>query len=76
MNNKKRKQLKDANDLLDAASQIIDSVLNDEEMCMENMPESLQESDRYYAMENVVDILSSVLDDISSVQDDIQSAME
>ena len=51
----------------------IDSVLTEEETCMYNMPESLQDTDRYYEME---DATCSMEDAIESLTDSVVSIKE
>jgi hypothetical protein len=51
MNNTKRDKLKTVRNLLNQASNIVSEVLDDEQDCLDNMPENLQYSDRYERME-------------------------
>lgn len=76
MNNKRRKKLQGAISFLNNASRIIDSVRDEEDDSMSNMPENLQETERFEKMENAVDALGDALDDISSAISSIESAME
>lgn len=66
MNNKRREILRNAVRFLDSASNLISNALEQEEDCLDNMPENLQMSDRYEAMEAAIDHLedaSSLLDE-------------
>lgn len=76
MNNKRRQKLQGAISFLNNASRIIDSVRDEEDDSMSNMPENLQETERFEKMENAVDALGDALDDISSAISSIESAME
>lgn len=76
MNNKRRQKLQGAISFLNNASRIIDSVRNEEDDSMSNMPENLQETERFEKMENAVDAMDDALDDISSAISSIESAME
>lgn len=75
MNNKRRQKLQGAISFLNNASRIIDSVRDEEDDSMSNMPENLQETERFEKMENAVDALGDALDDISSAISSIESAM-
>lgn len=69
MNNKRRELLKSAVILLDRASGIVNNALEQEQDCLDNMPENLQMSERYENMEAAVDYLeeaASHLDDARS----------
>ncbi len=66
MNNKRREILRNAVRFLDSASNLISNALEQEEDCLDNMPENLQMSDRYETMEAAIDHLedaSSLLDE-------------
>ena len=66
MNNKRREILRKAVRFLDSASNLISNALEQEEDCLDNMPENLQMSDRYEVMEAAIDHLedaSSLLDE-------------
>lgn len=73
MNNTRRKSLKSAVDLLNRASEIVSNAHNQEEDCLDNMPENMQASERYENMENAVDCLedaeSSIDDAISKIEE-------
>lgn len=69
MNNKRRELLKSAVILLDRASSIVNNALEQEQDCLDNMPENLQMSERYENMEAAVDYLEEAalhLDDARS----------
>ncbi len=74
MNKKKRIQLKEAEVLLARAMSIVEEVKDDEQMCIDNIPENLQESERYTMMENCIDNLDEALDCISQATDCLDSA--
>ena len=75
MNKKRREQLKMAIKLLDHSSDIVNSVSDEEQNAMDNMPENLQESDRYSDMEDAVDALQDALDSIDEAVSSIQEAI-
>lgn len=68
MNEETKQKLNEIHSRLDAIRSEIDSLQSEEEDYMWNIPENLQESDRYYAAEEAVDNLESAS---SSVDDAI-----
>lgn len=76
MNKERRKQLLKANDLLQEAKSIISSVRSDEEMALDNIPENLQDSERYNTMSDNVDDLSDIFDDIEDIIDNISEVVD
>lgn len=76
MNNKKREKLKKVQDLLSQASNIVADVLEDEQDCLDNMPENLQYSDRYERMEAAISNLEDGLNSIESAENYIGDAAE
>lgn len=74
MNDKRRKRLSEASALLSRASDIISDVLDEEQDCLDNMPENLQYSDRYESMEAAVDRLNDALSELASVEDSLSEA--
>jgi len=74
LNNKRRASLKDAVALLDRAAAIIEQVAEQEQDCLDNIPENLQESDRYEAMETAVDCLEDAAADLESAKEKITEA--
>lgn len=66
MNKARRTKLKTAIDHLNFAHDIISGARYDEQYGMDNLPENLQNSERYEAMENAVDNLD---DAVSSIED-------
>ena len=74
MNDKRRKRLSEASALLSRASDIISDVLDEEQDCLDNMPENLQYSDRYENMEAAVDRLNDALSEIDSAENSLSEA--
>lgn len=60
--------------LLDKASDIIQDVRYEERECLDNMPENLQNSDRYDAMDAAVDSLGDALDSIREAKGYVEQA--
>lgn len=76
MNNQKREKLKLARSYLSKASDIISNVFDDEQDCLDNMPENLQYSDRYERMEAAVNKLEDGLNNIEAAEECLEEAAE
>lgn len=74
MNNKKRILLKTAVGFLEKAEEIVERVSDDEQDCLDNMPENLQSSEKYERMEDVIDNLDVVMGHIDNAKDYINEA--
>lgn len=62
MNDKRRKELRHAIGTLEVAEIEISSVMDREEDAMDNVPESLQDTDMYERMEEAVEKLDEACD--------------
>lgn len=69
MNNTRRQRLKEANKKLAEVIDVIEDVKYEEEDALDNMPENLQNSDRYEEIENNVDALGDIYDELQELQD-------
>lgn len=76
MNKNRRDELEKALSLLNEASDIVESVQMDEQDALDNLPESLSESEKYSKMEDAVDFLSDAADSINEAIDYIESAKQ
>ena len=74
MNKKRRERLQAAIDHLDQAVSIVEGVRDEESDCKDNMPENLQDSERYEAMENAVDALEDAITSINDANESIEQA--
>lgn len=61
--------------LLDSAANIVDSVCDKEQDCMDNYPENLQGTDRFERMESAVDSLNDAMEKIDDAKGYIESAI-
>lgn len=75
MNKPKRQKIREAIKFLELAKEIVEFVAEDEEECLNNFPENLQSSERYYAIEENQSILSDAADDIESILDDVRGVL-
>ena len=73
MNNKRRKELRRAIDMIETALDIVNSVKDEEEDAMCNYPENLQGTEIYENMETAVDTME---DAVSNIDDGISSLSE
>lgn len=75
MNKKRRELLKSARPFLIQAASIIEQAAEQESDCLDNMPENLQDTDRYEKMEKAVENLEAALEHIENTQDCIAEAI-
>lgn len=76
MNKVRRKELSKAVELLEEAQSIIESCRDEEQEYIDNMPENLQESEKYYAAEEAVNNMDEAYDKIDEVINSVESAVE
>ena len=76
MNKERRRQLELAEHHIDVAYDLIQCAMDDEHDCLDNMPENLQESERYAKMEDAVDHLSDALESLNDAKDELSAARE
>lgn len=65
MNKEKRTRLKNANSMLHQALMLVESVRDDEQDCLSNLPESLQGSENGRVMEDAIDALDNAVSSIN-----------
>lgn len=75
MNAARRNKLQEAVRLLDSASEIVDTVHDQESDCVDNYPENLQGTDAYQNMEDAVDNLDDAMTSIYEAKESIESAI-
>ncbi len=76
MNAKRRDVLKRAMGYLSTAKDLIEDARDEEQECLDNMPENLFGSERYSKMEEAVDNLNSALDYFDEINEYLDSAIE
>jgi hypothetical protein len=72
MNRQRRKQIRDAYDLISEAKDLIDQALEEEQECYDNLPEGIQCSERGEEMENNVDQLQECSDNLDYAIDALE----
>lgn len=75
MNKKRRELLQSAMPFLTQAANIIERATEQESDCLDNIPESLQDTDRYEKMEKAVENLEAALEHIDDAKDCVAEAI-
>ena len=76
MNRARRKKLGEIIDQLEYLREDLDAVASEERDAYENLPESLQESDRGCAMEEAADELDEISMELDCLKDRVQSVYD
>lgn len=76
MNKARRKKLGEIIDQLENLREDLDAVASEEREAYDNLPESLQESDRGCAMEEAADELDDICSEVEELKDRIQSVYD
>ena len=76
MNKARRKKLGEIIDQLEYLREDLDAVASEEREAYDNLPESLQESDRGCAMEEAADELDEICSEMEELKDRIQSVYD
>ena len=66
MNKERRKSLREIQSKLDRLGQDLETLKEEEEEYRDNMPENLQESDRYQRADEVCDLLQEALESMDN----------
>lgn len=74
MNQDRRKQIDEAAGMLQDALALIEQIRDEEQEAFDNMPESLQQSDRGIASEEAANDLSEAVDNITETIDTLENA--
>ena len=75
MNKQRRSSIKRAIELLDNVRGIIQDAQDEEQEAFNNMPESLQESERCSAMEDAIDSMEDAIDSIEEAKEYLDKAI-
>lgn len=75
MNNKRRKELRRAIEIIETALDIVNQVKDEEEDSMYNYPENLQGTEIYETMEVAVDTMEEVASAIEDAVDSLNNAV-
>jgi len=66
MNARRRKRLADVARALSGEANELEDIVSEEQDCLDNMPENLQETDLYAEREDALDNLRDALEDLNS----------
>lgn len=75
MNNKRRKELRKAISMIEAALDIVNSVKDEEEDTMYNYPENLQGTETYETLDVAVDTMEEIISAIEDAADSLNNAV-
>lgn len=76
MNKERRKSLREIQSKLESLGQDLEALKDEEEEYRDNMPENLQESDRYQRADEVCDLLQEALESMDNAYQQIEEAAE
>ena len=76
MNKERRKSLREIQSKLDRMGQDLEALKEEEEEYRDNMPENLQESERYQRADEVCDLLQEALENLDNAYQQIEEAVE
>ena len=76
MNKERRKSLREIQSKLESLGQDLEALKDEEEEYRDNMPEKLQESDRYQRADEVCDLLQEALESMDNAYQQIEEAVE
>ena len=74
MNKARRKEISRAIELMDQVYEILESVVDEEQEAFDNLPESIQGSERGETMEQYIATLEEVLENLST--DELQEIVD
>lgn len=75
MNNRRRKRLQQAMVALETVNAAVSAAADEEQDCLDNLPENLQGSEQYEKMENAVSLLQEAVENLDTAFDHIQEAL-
>ena len=72
MNKTRRAMVRKAHKHVSDAHDLIEIALEEEDECLSNMPENLESSQKYQALEENVDLLEEALDQLEAARDAVE----
>ena len=76
MNKERKNRIMDVKEILGNAVDELEDIRSEEEMAMENIPENLQNSEKYALMEDAVDALEDAYGSVSDAIDSLDEILE
>lgn len=74
MNRARRKELSHAIELIEQAREILEAVMEEEQEAFDNLPESLQNSERGETMEEYIGVIEETIDNLDT--DELQEIVD
>ena len=74
MNKVRRKKLSEIQEKMSELREMIDEVLSDEQNAYDNLPESLQDSERGEAMQTAIDAMESAIGSCEEAEESLEEA--
>lgn len=76
MNNNRRKKLYEAVSMLETAYNIVEHISEEEQNCLDNIPENLVFGEMFEKIENAIEFLDNALENIDAAKENIHDACE
>lgn len=76
MNRERRKRLEAAKEKLEEVYFELEAIKEEEEEALDNMPESLQQTERGEAMQTAIDTIDDAMNDVESTKDNLEELLE
>lgn len=75
MNNKRRDRIREVIKKLESCKSELIDIKDEEQQSFDNLPESLQDSDKGETMQDVVDAIDSIDNDMSDIIDSVKELL-
>lgn len=76
MNNKRRKEISKVIEQIEESRDTITDILNEEQEALDNMPESLIDSERGEQSQNAIDLLDDAISNLEEAIEHLEEAQE
>ena len=76
MNNKRRKEINKVIETLEISKSYIETILAEEEEVLDNIPESLLESERAEQSQTAIDLLDDAINNLEEAINNLEEAQE
>ncbi len=73
MNKERRAELKKAAGKLDEGWSVLSAIIDEEQEAFDNLPESIQSSERGEKMEEIIELLQEITDQISEYIEELEN---
>lgn len=74
MNNNRRKQIDEAITKVSQVRNLIESIRDDEQEYLDNMPENLQMGEKADISQTAIDVLENAIDDLELIESNLEEA--